>query len=1160
MEASIDYISVGVNRVVNALAWGEHGGVAYAAHHMIALYDVASAKVVSTLAGHTGMVNCVLWLSSEDTPELPPHQHVLVSGAADNSIRVWLVCYPDPATAGSAAPSWTCLAVMEGHSGPVTSLAALRMPQQQQQQQQQQQPQPQPQPQQTAEAGSAGAGAGEEAAGRVPRLLLVSTAGDADVIVWGCSCGSSSSTGSGSGSSSNKSSANGAAAAAEPAAAAQPQWAAAAAGCYGPGCWFEDQRIHVGGGGANKMVMATTAALTPLPLDPDWTLLALGGTDRKVTLHIRPPASAGELQQQQRQRQQRPRFAPACVLEGHENWVRGVAFCVIDGGSSSSGSSSDAAGAGAGGEPHLLLASVSQDRYGRIWKLQPEPLQQAATAGAAAAAAATAPGAGGVEDPLAVLIQRYAPKPHVDTDTHRYVATSEALLIGHEDWVHGLQWAPAPWAPAATAGGGSGGRRSRVRSHSRATAALLTASMDRTMIIWRYEPSSGLWMNEVALGDAGASCLGYFGGVWSPAVTGAAAAVAAVAGAGGQQLQQQHPAGGAILAHGFTGALHLWRQEDDPSSPATATATATTSGLSSAAAASAAHWRPQHALGGHFGGVVDLAWGLDGGCLLSVSEDQTARVHTATTTTVWRQQQNGQGEEKQEEKQEEKEEGASGRLHWCEVARSQIHGHDFRCIAHVPTAPGPVPGPSAGGAAGPEAAAAAAGGGGGGYLTYVSGAEEKVLRVFEAPQAFIDTLVALRGGDASTSSTSSTSGGPEADGALAALRRRRGHGFGAAVAALGLSQKAVYEEEQEGAAGAAAGGPEGGAGGGGGGDYADGPDFVPCAAPHVVREPPLEEHLAQNTLWPETHKLYGHGNELWAAAASPCGRYLASACKAQTASTAAVWVWCTRTWRALAQLKAHSLTVTQLAWSPSGARLAAASRDRTFSIWQRRSGSGAGDPQQREGGVVAGGSKEVGEEEEEEVGFELLCRAKGAHGRVIWSVCWSHDERLLATAARDDTVKVWRLAEAPEAAGGGAAVSAVLAVTLPQFPCAATAVAFAPTAAASSAAGSGSAMSYHLAVGLEDGSLQLWRLDPAAAPAEGLTAACLWTAPAAWRHVAPVRRLAWRGAPGTGALGQEGAAAAAEAVVVAGGGGSGVAQLASCSEDHSVRVFSFRFA
>ena len=40
-------------------------------------------------------------------------------------------------------------------------------------------------------------------------------------------------------------------------------------------------------------------------------------------------------------------------------------------------------------------------------------------------------------------------------------------------------------------------------------------------------------MSEESVGDAGPSNLGYFGGVWSPA-------------------------GDAIVAHGYTGALHLW--------------------------------------------------------------------------------------------------------------------------------------------------------------------------------------------------------------------------------------------------------------------------------------------------------------------------------------------------------------------------------------------------------------------------------------------------------------------------------------------------------------------------------------------------------------------------------------------------------------------------
>jgi WD40 repeat protein len=66
-------------------------------------------------------------------------------------------------------------------------------------------------------------------------------------------------------------------------------------------------------------------------------------------------------------------------------------------------------------------------------------------------------------------------------------------------------------------------------------------------------------------------------------------------------------------------------------------------------------WVPQHALGGHYGPVVDLGWGIDGACLQSVSEDQTSRIFTRYGG------------------------------HWCEIARPQVPLRILSCKrrAHI---------------------------------------------------------------------------------------------------------------------------------------------------------------------------------------------------------------------------------------------------------------------------------------------------------------------------------------------------------------------------------------------------------------------------------------------------------------------------------------------
>ena len=68
------------------------------------------------------------------------------------------------------------------------------------------------------------------------------------------------------------------------------------------------------------------------------------------------------------------------------------------------------------------------------------------------------------------------------------------------------------------------------------------------------------------------------------------------------------------MANGYTGALHMWcRTGDGPEG----------------------RWVPQHAAGGHYGVVADMAWGWGDTCLLTVSHDQTARVFASLPSGGW---------------------------------------------------------------------------------------------------------------------------------------------------------------------------------------------------------------------------------------------------------------------------------------------------------------------------------------------------------------------------------------------------------------------------------------------------------------------------------------------------------------------------------------------
>lgn len=66
---------------------------------------------------------------------------------------------------------------------------------------------------------------------------------------------------------------------------------------------------------------------------------------------------------------------------------------------------------------------------------------------------------------------------------------------------------------------------------------LLTASLDKTVVVWAPETQSGVWLEEARMGEVGGNTLGFFGACFGPV-------------------------GAAILAHGYQGGIHIWHKHE----------------------------------------------------------------------------------------------------------------------------------------------------------------------------------------------------------------------------------------------------------------------------------------------------------------------------------------------------------------------------------------------------------------------------------------------------------------------------------------------------------------------------------------------------------------------------------------------------------------------
>ena len=302
-------------------------------------------------------------------------------------------------------------------------------------------------------------------------------------------------------------------------------------------------------------------------------------------------------------------------------------------------------------------------------------------------------------------------------------------------------------------------------------------------------------------------------------------------------------------------------------------------------------WTPGLGVSGHTGAITGIAWARNGTFLLSTGSDQTTRLHAN-----WAQSDN---------------------FTWHEFARPQIHGYDLNCIDTIrPT-------------------------------QFISGADEKSLRVFDQPRAAAELLHNLCG---------------------IPLPRDHVMPDAANMPVLGLSNKAIEDNEGNKPM------PNG---------DADLAEAVPSKT-NDLRHPPFEDHLARHTLWPEREKLYGHGYEISAVVASHDGKVVATACKASSIDHAVIRLYETNDWHEVKPaLTSHTLTVTCLRFSQDDKYLLSVGRDRQWSVF-------AQDDSVHEN-------------------YSLLLRNPKGHTRMILSASWANAARIFATAGRDKMVKLWKL-------------------------------------------------------------------------------------------------------------------------------------------------------
>lgn len=211
-------------------------------------------------------------------------------------------------------------------------------------------------------------------------------------------------------------------------------------------------------------------------IEPNQYILAIGGSKFNVFIYKFTYTTSVGLNE----------FELVAGLEGHEDWVKALAFKKLKDGD-------------------FLLASGSQDRYIRLWRIRTNDLIDNSDED---------------ENKLTLLSNK---QYKFSIDTNKVAINFEALIMGHDDWISCLKWHDTQ-------------------------LKLLASSADTALMMWEPDEISGIWICSSRLGEIstkGAStATGSSGGFW---------AALWFNDAQGKEY---------ILTNGKTGAWRLWSSED----------------------------------------------------------------------------------------------------------------------------------------------------------------------------------------------------------------------------------------------------------------------------------------------------------------------------------------------------------------------------------------------------------------------------------------------------------------------------------------------------------------------------------------------------------------------------------------------------------------------